>query len=90
MAKIPSITLKPCDSSQIHAHGFDPATGTLALQFKRKGPDGERVGGSVYHYTGCTPEFYKEFCGAESLGKFFGERIKPNADKFPFEKQADE
>ena len=75
---MPNITLCPCKSSQIHAHGFDPATGTLALQFKRKGENGKHVGGSVYHYSGCTPELYAKFCSAESLGKFFGERIKNN------------
>lgn len=82
---IPQITLTPCSSSQIAAHGFDPATGTLALQFKRKGPDGTRIGGSMYHYTGCSPELYAEFCAAESKGKFFGERVKNNKD-LPFTK----
>lgn len=75
----PKIDLCPCESSQIHAHGFDPATGTLALQFKRKGENDERVGGAVYHYRGCTQELYDEFCAAESKGKFFGSRIKNNA-----------
>lgn len=69
-----NIALCQCSSSQIHGHGFDAATGTLAIQFKSKaGP------GSVYHYP-CTPELYNEFCSAESLGKFFGERIKNNKE----------
>jgi len=74
------ITLCPCKSSQIHAHGFDPATGTLALQFKsKKGP------GSVYHYQNFTQEKYDAFRNAESLGRHFGQHIKDNTD-FPYRK----
>ena len=73
--KRPNIPLVACTSSQINAHGFDPATGILAVQFKAKnGP------GNTYHYPNCTPELYGEFCGAESLGKFFGQRIRNNKD----------
>lgn len=68
----PHIPLCTCESSQIHAHGFHEATGTLALQFKNKSGLG-----SMYHYP-CTPELYKEFCAAPSKGKFFGARIKNN------------
>jgi hypothetical protein len=78
------ITLCPCKSSRIHAHGFDPATGTLALQFKSKG--GEP--GAVYHYANCTQELYDELCAAESIGRFFGSRINVKDDqgalKYPF------
>jgi len=74
------ITLCPCKSSQIHAHGFDPATGTLALQFKsKKGP------GSVYYYQNFSQEKYDAFRNSESLGRYFGQHIKDNTD-FPYRK----
>lgn len=76
----PNITLCPCDSGLIHAHGFDPATGTLALQFKSKGGPG-----SIYYYANCTQDMYDELCAAESIGKFFAQRIK-NANEHPFTK----
>jgi len=67
----PKINLCPCESSLIHAHGHDAATNTLELQFKSKGAGGKR-----YQYANVTPEMYAELCGAESIGKFFGGRIK--------------
>jgi len=75
-----NITLIPCNSSQIHAYGYDPATKTLALQFKRKGENGERVGGSIYHYENVPADVYQAFVAAESKGRFFGAHIKGNAD----------
>lgn len=75
-----AITLCECKSSQIHAHGFDPATGTLALQFKKKGGPG-----NVYHYANFSQEKYDAFRNAESLGRHFGQHIKDNADH-PFTK----
>ena len=66
----PEITLVPCESSRIAAHGFDPQTSTLALQFKAK--DGP---GSLYHYAGVPADLYEELKGAESFGKFFGSHI---------------
>lgn len=71
-----SINLGPCTSSRIHAHGYDTETKTLALQFKAKG----NLPGSVYHYDGVEPETYAELCKAESIGKFFGERINVKND----------
>lgn len=66
----PEIALTPCQSSRIAAHGFDAQTGTLALQFKAKSGEG-----SVYHYAGVPADMYEELRAAESIGKFFGERI---------------
>ena len=68
----PKIDLCPCESSQIHAHGFDPDTGTMALQFKKKGG----VGGAVYHYPNVTREQYADFCCAPSKGRHFGTNFK--------------
>lgn len=69
------IQLTPVESSQIHAVGFDPITGTLAIQFKSHGGPG-----GVYHYANWTQEKHDAFLGAESLGKHFGQHIKGNAD----------
>lgn len=85
MSDHPKIDLCPCESSQIHAHGFDRETQTLALQFKRT-VDGKRVGGSVYHYANVSPELYDELCKCESIGAFFGSRIKNETKKYPFTK----
>lgn len=75
----PVIEMVPCSSSQIHSFGYDTNTNTLALQFKRKDGDGNRVGGSVYHYENVSPLVYENFCAAESKGSFFGKHIK-NSD----------
>ena len=75
-----SIAMTPCESSQIHAHGYDPTTQTLALQFKRKGEHGERIGGSIYHYSNVPADVYQAFVAAESKGRYFGANIKGNAD----------
>lgn len=72
-ASHPEIQLTPCNSSLIHARGYDPATRTLALQFKSKGGPG-----ATYHYADVPPEMYTELCDAESVGKFFGDRVKNN------------
>ena len=85
-----TIAIKPCDSSRIHGHGYDEATKTLALQFKRKGDDGKPCAGTVYHYSGVEPETYADLCAAESIGKFFGERINAKDGegklKYPYTK----
>lgn len=83
------IALCECDSSRIHAHGYDQDTNTLALQFKGKGG----VPGPVYHYSNVEPELYEDLKRAESLGKFFGERINLKDDegkwKYPFTRLED-
>lgn len=81
----PSITLKLCDSSQLHAYGYDPETNTLEIQFKSKSGPGSR-----YRYANVDREMFNAFEAAESKGRFFGEHIKPYKDKFPFERQQDE
>lgn len=86
--KLPDIPLTPCDSTQLHAYGYCPVTQRLAIQFKRKGPDGTRIGGSVYHYSNFTPQAYNAFEKADSKGTHFGIHIKPFADKYPFVKAA--
>lgn len=77
------IALDLVESSQIHAVGFDNATNRLAIQFKSKaGP------GSIYHYRNFTGEDFVAFRAADSLGAHFGKHIKPEVEKYPFEKVA--
>lgn len=63
-----TIPLKPCDSSQIKAYGYDATSQTLAIQFQR--------GAKVYLYPGVEPELAEQFTGAESKGKAFGSLIR--------------
>lgn len=69
------IPMAPVTSNQVAAIGYDPATQTLAVTFTR-GP------GNVYHYPDVSPELHAEFVAAESIGSFFGQRIKA----LPFKK----
>ena len=69
-----TIAMQPVKSSQIQAIGHDTASNTLAVQFNS---------GSVYHYPNFTPDQFKAFSGAESIGKHFGANVKA----LPFEKQ---
>lgn len=86
MAKC-TIPLTACESSQMKAVGYDAATKTLAIRFN---PTKTAPAGSVYTYSNVPPDVFAEFQGAESKGKFFGERIKGHADKFPFTRMDDE
>lgn len=79
---MPIIALQDVESSQINAIGFDPETNTLAIQFKSW--RGEV--GSTYHYANFTAEDFEAFKSAESLGRHFGQHIKPFADKYPYTK----
>lgn len=76
----PKIDMHPVDSSQLAEIGHDEATNTLAIRFKsKKGP------GSLYHYPNKSRELFLEFRAAESLGVFFGQRIKPLNDHVKIE-----
>ena len=69
------IELKPVNSSQVNAIGYDPTTKTLACVFAR-GP------GHIYQYPNVEPETHAAFIGADSIGTFFGAHIKA----LPFKK----
>ena len=71
----PAIALEPVESNQVGAIGYDEATKTLAVQFRR----GARA---IYHYQNVEPETYEAFKGAESIGTYFGQHLKA----LPFEK----
>lgn len=68
----PNIELTPVESNQVKAIGHDPATNTLAVQFKFGA-------GAIYHYPNVSAEQHQAFIGAESIGKHFGSHIKPLA-----------
>jgi KTSC domain len=71
----PPIPLETVESNQVGAIGYDEATQTLAVQFKR----GARA---IYHYPNVTRATYEAFRGAESIGTYFGQHLK----MLPFEK----
>ena len=62
-----SIPLTPVKSTQIKAVGFDPKTGTMAVQFRD---------GGTYQYHGVSPQLHEQLMGAPSKGKFFSATIK--------------
>ena len=66
----PDIPLTPVKSSQVKAIGYDPLTKTLACQF-------QHGLGAIYHYPNVEPKTHADFMAAESIGKFFGQHIKP-------------
>lgn len=75
------ITMKDVTSSQIAQIGYDPSQQLMAVRFKRGGGVG-----SLYHYKNVTPDDFKAFETAESLGIHFGTHIKSKPDKYPFER----
>jgi len=79
--KHPQIQLYQVESNQIHAIGHDPATNTLAIQFKAKGG-----AGSTYHYANFDAQAFETFKSAKSIGQHFGAHIKLNTEKHPFVK----
>lgn len=75
----PAIALKPVQSSQVKAVGYDAQTQTLAVTFTHGA-------GAIYHYPNVTPEQHAAFIGADSIGVHFGKHIKHLAfEKFPAE-----
>lgn len=76
------IVMTPVKSSQIHSIGHDPATNTLAIRFNGR----NNAPGSLYHYSNVTADDFAAFSGAESVGSHFYRNIKPNTDKFPYQR----
>jgi len=83
------IQLFDVDSSQIHSIGHDAATNTLAIRFYR-GYGDNKVPAAVYHYANFSAEEFQAFKDADSLGKHFGEYIKPFPEKYPYHKVAEQ
>lgn len=62
-----NIALKPVESSQIEAIGYDAETQTLAIQFNG--------GKKVYHYADVPQEVFDGF-GNGSAGKHFASAVR--------------
>lgn len=78
----PPIALEPVESNQVGAIGYDEATKTLAVQFRR----GARA---IYHYPNVERETFEAFKGAESIGGYFAANLKTLPfEKFPVEEVA--
>lgn len=72
--KHPHIPMSPPAkaSSQVVAMGHDPATNTLAVQYKS----------GTYHYPGITAAQFAALQAAESVGAHMGKHIKTPGHKF--------
>lgn len=66
--------LRPVESSNIRAVGYDPAERAMEVQFK---------GGNHYRYKDVPPESHAALIGAESVGKHFHAHVR---GKFSHEK----
>lgn len=82
MPDTPDIALTPVASSQIDAIGHDPETNTLAIRFPVN-RFGEKA---VYHYSNFTAEDFAAFQAADSKGSWFGQHIKSDKLRFPFQR----
>lgn len=68
------------DSSQIESIGYTAETQKLEVEFKT---------GSIYEYSNVEAETHEAMIKADSVGKFFGQTIKPFPEKYPFVKTAE-
>ena len=68
-----TITMKACKSSQVKAHGYDPISKTLRVEY---------AAGGVYEYEGVPQKTYDGLCGCESVGKYLNSKIKTGGFKF--------
>jgi hypothetical protein len=78
----PTIELTACVSSQIESFGYHEASQTLAIKFPGKGVSP----GSVYHYADVPADVFEAMKAAESVGKFFGSKIR---GRYVYVKQPD-
>jgi len=61
------VTLRPVQSSNVVAVGYEPDGGQLVVQFKS----------GLYRYDGVPQAFYHALLAAPSVGKFLNTDIKP-------------
>lgn len=59
----------PVKSSNIARVGYEPASKTMEVHFHN---------GTRYHYHNVPHATHAAFVGAESLGKHFGQHVKPH------------
>lgn len=77
-----ALKMTECQSSNIHSHGHDPETNTLAVCFRRgTGP------GNTYHYSGVSADMYAQLQAATSVGEWFHKSIRGNSERHPGTKQ---
>lgn len=72
------------ESSQISEVGHDSDNQTLGVRFKGKG----KWAASEYHYQFVSDDLFQAMLTAESVGKFFAERIKAFPNDYPYTKVA--
>lgn len=69
-AAAPVIAMTTVESSNVLAHGYDEATGTLAIRFK----SGE------YHYQNVPADVAQRLTESPSIGSFVAREIRPVFD----------
>lgn len=62
------IVMSPVASSNVNSVGYDAGSKVLRVKFNS---------GGLYEYMGVPPEAYSELMGAESVGRFLNQQIKP-------------
>ena len=60
---------KRINASNIRSAGYDPAKQLLEIEFSS---------GSIYEYSGVSPEVYRRFVNAPSPGSFYQDQIEEN------------
>lgn len=83
------IEMLDVESSQIHSIGHDESINTLAIRFYRGWGENRRPG-ALYHYQNVPATEFEALRDAESLGKHFGQHIKPFPTKYPYTRIAEE
>ena len=58
---------KPVESSYLKSVGYDPAKQLLEVEY---------ANGGVYEYSGVPEKVYADMMAAESVGKFFGAKVR--------------
>jgi KTSC domain len=67
------IPLKPVQSSQIEAIGYDESSKVLAVKFINRGKTAKPP--TVYHYSGIEKAFVERLNEAESKGRFIATNL---------------
>jgi hypothetical protein len=69
--------LTPVTSSRFAAIGFDEDGFQLFVQYH---PTEKEPKGAIWRYDNVSPELFDDFRNAESIGKFFGQRLQGNPE----------
>lgn len=64
---VTAIPITPVMSSNLGGYGYDPDSGTVAVQFKN---------GHIFHYAGVPHRLWREFEMMPSKGAFYSREIK--------------